>query len=186
MLLIFLVNIHGLFLEKTKKGLTIVNAFQNISNDLKRKPKKIWVDKGSEFYNRSMELWLQKNDIDIYSTHIEGKSVVAERFIKTLKNKAYKYLTSISKNVYSHKLDDIVIEYRNTYQRAIEMKLVDVKNNTYSFVKEINDKDPRFKVSDHVRISKYKNIFAKGYTPNWSEEVFVIKKVKTSVPWTCY
>ena len=109
-----------------------------------------------------MELWLQKNDIDIYSTHIEGKSVVAERFIKTLKNKAYKYMTSISKNVYIHKLDDIVIEYRKTYQRAIEMKLIDVKNNTYiSFVKEINDKDPRFKVGDHVRISKYKNILLK-------------------------
>ena len=109
-----------------------------------------------------MELWLQKNDIDIYSTHIEGKSVVAERFIKTLKNKAYKYMTSISKNVYIHKLDDIVIEYRNTYQRAIEMKLIDVKNNTcISFVKEINDKDPRFKVGDHVRISKYKNILLK-------------------------
>ena len=132
-----------------------------------------------------MELWLQKNDIDIYSTHIEGKSVVAERFIKTLKNKAYKYMTSISKNVHIHKLDDIVIEYRNTYQRAIEMKLIDVKNNTYiSFVKEINDKDPRFKVGDHVKILKYKNIFAKGYTPNWSQEVFVIKKVKTTAPWT--
>ena len=126
-----------------------------------------------------MELWLQKNDIDIYSTHIEGKSVVAERFIKTLKNKAYKYMTSISKNVYIHKLDDIVIEYRNTYQRAIEMKLIDVKNNTYiSFVKEINDKDPRFKVGDHVRISKYKNILLKDILQIGLKKSLWSKKLK--------
>ena len=93
-------------------------------------------------------------------------------------------MTSISKNVYIDKLDDIVNEYNNTY-RTIKMKPVDVKDNTYiDFKKEVNDKDPKFKVGDHVRISKYKNIFAKGYTPNWSEEVFVIKKVKNRVPWT--
>ena len=66
------------------------------------------------------------------------------------------------------------------------MKLIDVKDNTYiDFGKEVNDNDPKFKVGDHVRISKYKNIFAKGYTPNWSEEVFVIKEIKNTVPWTC-
>ena len=87
-------------------------------------------------------------------------------------------MTSISKNVYIDKLDDIVGEYDNTY-RTITMKPVDFKDNTYiDFKKEINDKDPKFEVSDHVRIFKYKNYFAKRYTPNWSEEVFVIKKVK--------
>ena len=120
----------------------------------------------------------------MYSIHNEGISVVAERFIRTLKTKIYKYMTSISKNVYINKLDDIVDEYNNTYHRTIKMKPVDVKDNTYiDFKKEVNDKDPKFKVSDHVRISKYKNIFAQGYTPNWSEEVFVIKKVKNTVPW---
>ena len=120
-----------------------------------------------------------------YSIHNEGRSVVAERFIRTLKTKIYKYMTSVSRNVYIHKLDDIVGAYNNTYHRTIKMKPADVKNNTYiDFKKEINDKDPKFKVGDHVRISKYKNIFAKGYTPNWSEEVFVIKKVKNTVPWT--
>ena len=115
----------------------------------------------------------------MYLIHNEGKLVVAERFIKTLKNKIYKYMTAISKNVYIDKLDDIVNEYNNTYHRTIKMKPVDVKDNTYiDFKKEINNKDPKFKVGDHVRISKYKNIFAKGYTPNWSEEVFVIKKLK--------
>ena len=121
----------------------------------------------------------------MYSIHNEGKSVVAERFIRTLKTKIYKYMTSISKNVYIDKLDDIVNEYNNTYHRTIKMKPVDVKDNTYiDFKKKVNDKDPKLKVGDHVRISKYKNIFAKGYAPNWPEEVFVIKKAKNTVPWT--
>ena len=94
-------------------------------------------------------------------------------------------MTSVSKNVYIDKLDDIVNEYNNTYHRTIKMKPVDVKDNTYiDFKKEVNDKDPKFKVGDHVRISKYKSIFAKGYTPNWSEDVFVIKKVNNTVLWT--
>ena len=115
----------------------------------------------------------------MYSTNNEGKSVIAERFIRTLKNKIYKYMTSISKNVYIDKLDDIVKKYNNTYHTSIKMKPVDVKDNTYiDFKKEINDKNPKFKVCDHVRISKYNNIFAKGYMPNWSEEIFVIKKIK--------
>ena len=94
-------------------------------------------------------------------------------------------MTSVSKNVHVNKLDDIVGEYNNTYHRKIKVKPVDVKDNTYiDFKKEVNDKDPKFKVGDHVRISKYKNIFAKGYTPNWSEEVFVVSKIKNTVPWT--
>ena len=103
----------------------------------------------------------------MYSTHDEGKSVIAERFITTLKNKIYKYMTSISKYVYIDKLDDIV------------------KDNTYiDFNEERNDKNPKFKVGNHVKISKYKSIFAKGYMPNWSEEIFIIKKIKNTVPWT--
>ena len=121
----------------------------------------------------------------MYSTNDEGRSVIAERFIRTLKTKIYKYMTSISKSVYIDKLDDIVKKYNNTYHATIKMKPVDVKDNTYIDVKkEINDKDPKFKVGDHVRISKYKNIFAKGYMPNWSEEIFIIKKIKNTIPWT--
>ena len=105
----------------------------------------------------------------MYSIHNEGKSVAAERFIRTLKNKIYEYMTSISKNIYIEKLDGIVDEYNNTYHGAIKMRTVDVKDNTYiSFEKEINNKDPKFKVGDYVRISKYENIFAKEYMPNWS------------------
>ena len=121
----------------------------------------------------------------MYSTHNEGKSVVAERFIMAIKNKIYKYITSISKNVYIDKVDNIVDEYNNTKSRTIKMKPIDVKDNRYINIdKEFNDNDPKFKVGDHVRISKYKNIFAKGYTPNWSEEVFDIKEIKNTVPWT--
>ena len=116
----------------------------------------------------------------MYSMHNEGKSVVAERFIRTLKNKIYKYMTSISKNVYIDKLDDIVDKYNNTYHSTIKMKPANVKPSTYIEPnKEINYQDPKFKIGDIVTISKYKNIFAKGYVPNWSEEVFVLKKVKT-------
>ena len=98
----------------------------------------------------------------MYSIHNERKSVVAERFIRNLKTKIYKYMTSISKNLYIDKLNDIVNEYNNTY-RTIKMKSVDVEDDTYTdFSKKVNDKDPKFKVGDHVRISKYKNIFAKG------------------------
>ena len=95
---------------KDKKGVRIVNAFQSILKKSNRKPNKIWIDKGSEFYNRSMKSWLEKNDIEMYSTHNKGKSVVAERFIRKIKDKIYKHMTSISKNVYIEKLDDIVNE----------------------------------------------------------------------------
>ena len=97
------------------------------------------------------------------STHNEGKSVVVERFIRILKNKIYKYMISISENVYINKLDDIVNKYNNTYHNTIKMKPVDGKPSTYiDSSKEINNKDPKFKIGDIVRISKYKNIFAKG------------------------
>ena len=104
---------------KDKKGISIVNAFQIILKESNRKPNKIWVDKGSEFYNNSFKKWLKDNDIEMYSIHNEGKSVVAEIFIRTLKTKIYKYMTSMSKNVYVNKLDDTVGEYSNTYHSTI-------------------------------------------------------------------
>ena len=114
----------------------------------------------------------------MYSTKNEGKSIVAERFIRPLKNEIYKYMTSISKNVYIDRLNDMVNKYNNAYHITIKLKPVDVKSSTYiDSSKEINDKNPKFKIGDTARISKYKNVFAKGYTPNWSEEVFVIQSV---------
>ena len=140
---------------KDKKSASIVAAFQSILKKSDRKPNKIWIDKGSEFYNTSFKKWLQDNYVFIYSTHNEGKSVVAKRFIRTLKNKIYKYMTSISKNMYIDKLDDIVNEYNNTYHRPIKMEPINVEGNTYiNTDKEVNDKGPKFKVGDDVRISK--------------------------------
>ena len=166
-------------------GISIVDAFQKILDKSGGKPNKILVDKGSEFYNNSFIKWLKDKDIEVFSIHNEVKTVVAEGFIRTLKTKIYKYLTSMSKNVYIDKLDDIVGEYHNTYHRTIKMKPVDVKDNTHiDFEKEFNDKNRKFKIGDHVKISKYKNIFTKGYTKNWSENLFVIKKVKKTDPWT--
>ena len=121
----------------------------------------------------------------MYSTYHKGKSAVAERFIRTLKNKIFKHMTAISKNVYFDVLDDIVNKYNNTVHRSIKMKPIDVTSDSYAeYNEDFNKKDPKFKVGDNVRISKYKNIFAKGYTPNWSEEVFVVSKIKNTVPWT--
>ena len=121
----------------------------------------------------------------MYSIHNEGKSAIAERFMRTLKKNIFKHMTAISKNVYFDVLDDIVntiTQYNDTVHRTIKMKPIDVKDNTYvDSKKEVNDKDPKFKVRDHVRISKYRNIFAKGYMPNWSEEVFVVNKIKNTV-----
>ena len=133
---------------KDKKIVTIVNAFQKILDDLNRrkakakecKPNQRWLDKGSEFYNNSLKKWLKDIDIEMYSVHNEGKSIVAERFIRTLKIKIYKNMTLVSKNVYINKLDDIVGEYNNTYQRTIKMTPVDVEDNIYiDFKKEVND-----------------------------------------------
>ena len=121
----------------------------------------------------------------MYSTFNEGRFVVAERLIRALKNKFFKHLTAISKNVYFDVLHDIVNKYNNTIHRIIKMKPIDVTDDSFAeYNEESNKRNPKFKVGDHVRISKYKNIFAKGYAPNWSEEMFVIKKVKNTVPWT--
>ena len=131
------------------------------------------IDKGSEFYNSSMKLWLEKNEIEMYSTQNEGKSVIAERFIRTLKNRIYKYMTSVLKTVYIDILDDLVNKCNNTYHNTIKMEPVDLKSNTYTeSSEEINNKDLKFKIGDFVRISKYKNIFAKSL---W---------LKNTAPWT--
>ena len=108
---------------KDKKGVSVVNVFQKILDDSDRKPNKIWVDKGSKFYNSPFKKRLKDNDIEMYSIHNEGKSVNAERFIRTLTTKIYKYMTSLSKDVYIDKLDDIVGEYNNAFHRVIKKML---------------------------------------------------------------
>ena len=121
---------------KGKKGVSSVDAFQKILDDSNRKPSKIWVDKRSEFYSNSFKKWLKDNHIEMYSIQNEEKSVVAEIFIRALKTKIYKYMTSVSKSVFIDKLDDIVCEYNNIYHRTIKMKPVDAKDNTYIDLKK--------------------------------------------------
>ena len=163
---------------KDKKRTSIVNVFKKIISK-ERKPNKIWVDQGSEFYNNTFKDFLKINNIEMYSTYNEGKSVLAERFIRTLKNKIFKQMAAISKNVYFDLLNDIIDKYNNTVQRTTKMKLIDVTGDSYAeYNEKSNKKDLKFKVGVHVRISKYKNIFAKGYTPNWSEEFLLLVKLK--------
>ena len=115
------------------------------------KRNKIWIDTGRQFYNSSFKKWLKDNDIEMYSTHNTGKSAVAEGFIRTLKNKIYKHMAAVSKNVYIDKLDDIVNEYNNKFHRTSKMKPFEVKDNTYiDFIKKVNGKDSKFKSCDHV------------------------------------
>ena len=177
---------------KNKKGISIVNTFNKIIKQSNRKPNKIWVHQGEEFYNHVFKKWLSDNDIIMYSTFTEGKSVVAERFIRTLKNKLFKKMTATGKSVYYDVLDDLVNEYNNIKHITTKMKPKDVKNDTTKlsdiarnkrvYIGEHNEKSARYNVGDRVRISKFKNIFAKGYTPNWSTEIFIVNKVNDTVP----
>ena len=116
-----------------------------------RKPNKIWVDQGSEFYNNSFNRILKINSIEMYSTYNEGKSAVAERFIRTLKNKIFKHMTAVSKNISFYVLNDIVNKYNNTVHRTIKMKPIDVTFDSYAeYNEDSNEKDSKFKVGDHV------------------------------------
>ena len=179
---------------KDKKGISIVNAFNKIIKQSNRKPNKIWVDQGNEFYNNVFKKWLPSNNIIMYSTYNKGKSVIAERFIRTLKNKLYKHMTATGKNVYYNVLDDIVNEYNNNKHNTIKMKPIDLKDDTTKstaiarnkrvYIDEHNKKSAIFNVGDRVRVSKFKNIFAKGYTSNWSTEIFIINKINDTKPYT--
>ena len=168
---------------KEKRGITIVNALQKVISK-GRKPNKIWVDQGGEFYNKLLKRFLKINGIEIYPTYNEEKSDVAERFIRMLKNKIFKHMTAISKSVYLNVLDDIVNKYKNADHKTIKIKPIDVTSDSYAkYDKDSYVTKPKLKFGDNVRISKYRNIFAKGYTENWSEEVFVVSKIKSAVPW---
>ena len=139
---------------KDNKGITITNAFQKSLKESNCKPNKIWVDKSSKSYKSSMESWLEQNDVEMYSMHNKGKSVVAEKFIETLKKRMYKYITSISKNVFIDKLDDTVDKYNNIYPSTIKIKPVDVKPSMHiESSNEIKYQGSKFKIGDKVRIS---------------------------------
>ena len=140
---------------KDKRGVTIVNAFQKILDSSKRKPNKIWVDQGGEFYNNLFKRFLRIGNIEIYSTHNERKSVVTKKFITTSKNKLFKHMTPVSKNVYFDALDDIVDKYNNTVHRTIKIKQIDDTFDSYAeYNEDSNEKVPKFK-ADYKMFASY-------------------------------
>ena len=170
-------------LLKNKKGKTALNAFIEIVNECHRKPDKLWVDQGREFYNKLMQEWLD-NNILMHSTHNEGKSITAERFIKTLKAKFYKNMTANDSKSYLPYLNKLVDQYNNTYHHSINKKPISADYSALIEKIGTNPKAPKFKVNDRVRITKYKNLFSKGCTENWSREIFIIDSVLKTNPWT--
>ena len=151
---------------KYRKGITIVNAFQKKISK-RRKPNKIWVDQGAEFYNNLFKKFLKNNNIKMYSTYNAQKSVVAERFIRPLQNKLFKHMATVSKSVYFDMLDDIINKCNNTVHRTIKMKPIDVRSDSYAeYNEDSSEKEPKFEFADYVRLWKYKLIFVEGYTVN--------------------
>ena len=157
---------------KDKKGKTVLNAFTKIVNESYRKPNKLWVNQGREFYNSPIQKWLDDNDILMYPTYNEGKPAVAEMFIKTLKGKIYKNMTTNDSKPCLGYLNKLIHEYNNTYHRSISNKSIDSDYSRLTEEIELNHRVP--KVGDRVKITKYKNIFSKGYIENCSREVLVI------------
>lgn len=169
---------------KDKKGTSVARALQIIFQD--RKPNKLWVDKGKEFYNKDV-----RSLVEIYSTENEEKSSVVERWNRTMKEKMFKYFTANSTRRYIDILDELVDRYNNTVHSSIKMTPTEAsieKNENRVYMNLYNDKDfdsvpkPKYSVGDHVRITKKKKTFEKGYTPRWTEEVFIISKVLYTDP----
>ena len=167
---------------KDRKAKTFLDGFVGIVNESKRKPNKLWVDQGKEIYKSFMQIWLDDN-ILMYSTHNEGKPVVAERFIRTLKTKIYKKMTTNNSKSYLGYLNKLVNEYNNTYHRSVGKKPIDADFSALTEETESSYKSTKLKVGDRFRITKYKNIFRKGYTEIWSIETFVIDSVLKTNPW---
>ena len=177
---------------KDKKGETMVNAFKKIFKE-GRKPKKLWTDKGREFYNKDMDDLRKLYDIELYSTENEEKSSIAERWIRTMKEKMFKYFTDYNTNKYIDVLPDLVTNYNNTVHsstkltpRDASMKKNELKvwRNLYPDRYKINRQNPKFSVGDRVRITKKKKVFEKGYTTRWTEEIFIIKEIRETNPIT--
>ena len=177
---------------KDKKGETVAEAFKSIFKK-GRKPQYLWVDKGKEFYNKHVKDLLNKRNIKMYSTENEEKSSVCERWNKTIKNKMWKQFTAQGNTQYLEMLPKILKKYNNDIHSSIKMTPAEaslkinestVRYNLYNDLKSKNPK-PKFKVGDKVRISQYKRkTFDKGYTPNWTEEIFIISKVMKTHPIT--
>ena len=177
---------------KNKQGETVRKAFQSIFKD-GRNPEYLWTDKGTEFYDKNMKDLLGKNKITPYSTENEEKSSVVERWNRTIKNKMWKQFTIQSNTQYLDVLPKILKQYNNTKHSSIKMTPTEAskkKNeglvyfNLYGDMEQLSSK-PKFKIGNKVRISKHKRrTFDKGYTPNWTEEIFTVDKIQYTNPIT--
>ena len=174
---------------KDKKGETVAEALKTILKE-GRKPQYLWTDKGKEYYNKHVKELLDKNKITLYSTENEEKSSVCERWNRTIKTKMWKQFTVQGNTQYLDMLPKLVKQYNNTKHSSIKMTPIEAskkKNegtvylNLYGNLEQVSSK-PKFKIGDKVRISKYKrNVFDKGYTPNWTEEVFTVDKIQSTI-----
>ena len=179
---------------KDKKTESVSTAFGTIFKESKRKPEKLWTDKGSEFISKHLKEFLKKTNITLYHTENEEKSSVVERWNRTMKNKMRKMFSANNNTECWDKLDKLVDDYNNTYHSSIEMTPTEASKkenenkifaNLYGDLIYLKPKIPKFSIGDKVRLSKYKRrVFDKGYTPNWTEEVFVVDKVIQTKPVT--
>ena len=177
---------------KDKKGETMVKAFKTIFKE-GRTPGKLWTDKGTEFYNKDMNDLRKLYDIELYSTENVEKSSIAERWIRTMKEKMFKYFTDNNTNKYIDVLPKLVKDYNNTVHTSTKLTPVEaskeenelkVYRNLYPDRYKKNQQIPKFSVGDEVRISKKKKVFEKGYTTRWTEEIFTIKEIRETNPIT--
>ena len=185
----YLVSTHGQSPIKGKSAASVTKAFEKIISD--RIPKKLWVDKGKEFYNATFKKLLDKNKSDMYSTFNEGKAVVIERFNRTLKISWWKFVTANTGNTrfYLDALDQMVKNYNEKVHSTIKMtpKTLAKTNKGKVYFNIIRKQNKsrtsiKYKKGDKVRISKYKRHFEKGYTPNWTEEIFTFDKINMTNP----
>ena len=177
---------------KDKKTESVSSAFDTIFKKSKRKPDKLWTDKGSEFICKHFKDFLKKNNIKLYHTENEEKSSVVERWNKTMKNRMWRMFSANNNTVYWNKLKDLVDDYNNTKNSSIKITPTEASKkenenkvfaNLYGDLIYFKPKKPKFSIGDKVRISKYKRrVFDKGYTPNWTEEVFLVDKVMLTKP----
>ena len=178
---------------KNKTGVTTLEAFKKIAKQSDRIPKHLWVDKGLEFYNKDVNGWLKENNIVMYSTFSEHKSVVVERFNRTLKETMWKRFTAENTRNWIDMLDKLLHSYNNKVHSTIGMTPVEAskKENEMNILQNITYKTrpiplrkAKLKVGDKVRISRTKSMFEKGYLPNWSEQLYVVDNVQQTVPIT--
>lgn len=175
---------------KTKSGKDVTNAMKSVLSS--RSPKKLHVDQGKEFYNKEFKTLMKKYNIKLYSTFSHLKASICERFNRTLKSKMWKQFTLRGTYKWIDILPNLMSEYNNSKHRTIKMKPIDVTaanenkilRAVYKPLRVQEKQKKKFKVGDKVRISKYKHVFEKGYTPNWTTEIFTISEIKNTIPLT--